>query len=62
MTNYEKLRIQQDESLDETAVRLLISQIKNDVDKRVFKTFSTNNVYENSYKNLKDWLNSEAEE
>ena len=62
MTNYERLRIQQDESLDETAVRLLISQIKNDVDKRVFKTFSTNNVYENSYKNLKDWLSSEAEE
>ena len=62
MTNYERLRIQQDESLDETAVRLLISQIKNDVDKRVFKTFSTNNVYENSYKNLKDWLNNEAEE
>lgn len=62
MINYEKMRTQQDETLDETAVKMLLSQIDEDVDKNFFKTFKLYDSYFELYKSMKDWLNSEVEE
>ena len=62
MINYEKMRTQQDETLDEMAVKMLLSQIDEDVDKNFFKTFKLYDSYFGLYKSMKDWLNSEVEE
>ena len=62
MTNYEKLKTRGDESLDEMAVKMLLSRIDEDVDKKFFNTFRAHNSYFELYKSMKDWLNSEVEE
>lgn len=62
MTNYEKLKTRGNESLDEMAVKMLLSRINEDVDKKFFKTFRIHNSYFELYKSMKKWLESEAEE
>lgn len=53
MTNYEKLKTSGNESLDEMAVKMLLSRINEDVDKKFFKTFRIHNSYFELYKSMK---------
>lgn len=62
MTNYEMLKTRGNASLDEMAVKMLLSRIDNDVDKRLFNTFRVHNSYFELYKSMKKWLESEVEE
>ena len=62
MTNYEKLKTRGNESLDEMAVKMLLSRINEDVDKKFFKTFRIHNSHFELYKSMKKWLESEVEE
>ena len=62
MKNLEKLGYSKDETVDETAVGMLIERIRDDVDSRIFKTNHVHNVYPALYKSMKEWLESEAEE
>ena len=62
MTNYEKLKTRDDETLEEMAINMMISRISDDVAKKRFNTFVIHGYYYPLYKSMKDWLNSEVEE
>lgn len=62
MTNLEKLGYSKDETVDEVAVGMLLERIKDDVDRKLFKTNCIYNPYIELYKSMKAWLESEAEE
>ena len=62
MTNLEKLGYSKDETVDEVAVGMLLERIKDDVDRKLFKTNWIYNPYIEMYKSMKKWLESEAEE
>lgn len=62
MTNLEKLGYSKDETVDEVAVGMLLEQIRDDVNRKVFKTNWIYNPYIEMYKYMKEWLESEAEE
>lgn len=62
MTNYDKLKTRDDETLEEMAIKMLVSRIAYDVEKRCFHTFVVHGYYFPLYKSMKDWLNSEVEE
>mgnify|MGYP005777344261 FL=1 len=62
MKNLEKLGYSENENVDEIAVNLLLERIRDDVDKRLFKTNWIFYPYIELYKSMKKWLESEAEE
>ena len=62
MTNLEKLGYSKDETVDEIAVGMLLERIKDDVDRKLFKTNWIYNLYIGLYKSTKKWLESEEEE
>lgn len=62
MTNLEKLGYTNGETAEEVAVDVLIERIKDDVDRRIFKTNCVQGVYPCLYKSTKKWLESEVEE
>ena len=62
MTNLEKLGYANGETAEEVAVDMLIERIKDDVDRRMFKTNCVQGVYPRLYKSMKEWLESEMEE
>lgn len=61
-TNFEKLGYSRDETVDEVAVGMLLERIRDDVDRKIFKTNWMHNPYIGLYKSMKKWLESEAEE
>lgn len=62
MTNLEKLGYSKDETVDEVAVGMLLERIKDDVDRKLFKTNWIHNPYIGLHKSMKKWLESEVEE
>ena len=62
MTNLEKFGYSKDETVDEVAVGMLLERIKDDVDRKLFKTNWIHNPYIGLYKSMKKWLESEVEE
>lgn len=62
MTNYDKLKTRDDETLEEMAINMFASRVADDVAKKCFNTFMVHDYYYPLYKSMKDWLNSEVEE
>lgn len=62
MTNLEKFTYSKNDPVEEVAVGMLLERIRDDVDRKIFKTNWIHNPYIGLYKSMKKWLESEVEE